>query len=307
MSRIASAMIPQAALADLSRAQASLVEAARQSSAQTRADDLKGFGRETQTLVSAERLAARTEGFIATTRELTTRMEIQDVALARASEVVGKLKNELFQAAGLESGEGVRAMLEEAFAVLRDAMNASIGGRYLFGGVVNDRPPVIADTLADLAANPLADSLETGAAAQQMRIEEGRVIAAGLVADDIATDAFASIKRLAEFDAGALGPFGGMLTAPQKQAIVDELGALSDAFDRLLLAQSENGRLLQTVDAAAARQREQLTALNAAVGDIVSVDLAEVALKLNQAQFSYEASANVFGTLRELSLLNFLR
>ena len=73
----------------LPKAQQELVEAGRQSSAQTRAKDLKGYGREAQTLVSAQRLVARTQGFQATARELTTRMQIQDVTIGRAAEAVG--------------------------------------------------------------------------------------------------------------------------------------------------------------------------------------------------------------------------
>jgi hypothetical protein len=92
-------------------------------------------------------------------------MQIQDVAIGRAAESVSKLKEDLFQNVGLESGEGVRAQLEEAFAVLKDAMNTNLGGRYLFGGVLNDRPPITADSLSDLAANPLTDAIEQGGGA----------------------------------------------------------------------------------------------------------------------------------------------
>ncbi|MEQ1610015.1 MAG: flagellin [Hyphomonadaceae bacterium] len=307
MARISSAMIPTASLADIARAQQQLVEAARQSSAQTRASDLKGYGREAQTLVSAERLVARAVGFQGTARELTTRMQIQDVALGRAAEVVSKLKEDLFQNVGLESGEGVRSQLEEAFGVLKDAMNTNLGGRYLFGGVMNDRPPVTADSLSDLAANPLTDSLEQGAEAQVMRVEDGRTVRAGLVADDVVSLAMASIKRLAELDEGPDGPFGGDLTDVQKQAIQNELTSLADAFDRVLSTQSENGRLMKEVDSASTRLTSQLNALDEAIGGIVNVDLAEVAVRLNQAQFAYESSASIFNVLRNLSLLNVLK
>ena len=47
--------------------------------------------------------------------------------------------------------------------------------------------------------------------------------------------------------------------------------------------------------------------LHGAIGDIVNVDLAEVAVRLNQAQFAYEASAGVFNVLRNMSLLNALQ
>jgi flagellar hook-associated protein 3 FlgL len=307
MSRVSSAMIPQSALVDLGRAQRELIEAARQSSAQTRADDLKGYGREAQTLVSAQRLVARSEGFVATMREMKTRMELQDVALGRAAEAISQLKEDLFQNISLERGDGVRSHLEEAFAVLKDSMNTQLGGRFLFGGVLNDRQPVKATSLSNLAANPLATSIEQGAASQTLRIEDQRVIQTGVVADDVSTLAFASLKRLAELDEGVNGPFSGPLSATQKAAVEAEISLLGEAFNKMLEAQSENGRLLNDVDASTRRQRDQLEALNGAIGEIVNVDLAEVAVRLNQAQYSYEASASVFNTLRGLSLLNVLR
>ena len=54
--------------------------------------------------------------------------------------------------------------------------------------------------------------IEQGAEPQQMRVEEGRTLQAGVVADDVITQAMASIKRLAEMDEGPDGPFGGDLT-----------------------------------------------------------------------------------------------
>jgi flagellar hook-associated protein 3 FlgL len=306
MSRISSAMIPSGSMADLQRAQRELVEAARQSSAQTKASDLKGYGREAQTLVSAERLAGRLTGFKATANELTTRLQIQDVALGRAAESVTKLKDELFQNLSLDSGEGIRAQLEEAFAVIKDTMNTNLGGRYLFGGVMNDRPPITADSLSDLAANPLTDSIEQGAASQMMRVEDSRVVSAGLVADDVITSAFASLKRLAEMDEGVDGPFDGDLTATQRAAVTSELTALNTAFDTILSRQSENGRLTKEVESASTRLTSRMNALDEAIGGIVNVDLAEVAVRLNQAQFAYESSASVFNVLRNMSLLNML-
>lgn len=307
LDRVSTAQIPSASLADLAKAQRDVIEAARQSSAQTKADDLKGYGRQAQTLVSAERLAARTQGFISTADELTTRMNLQDVALGRAADAISNLKDQLFQNLSLDTGEGVRAQLDQAFSVIRDAMNTNLGGRYLFGGVVNDRPPVIVADLTALANTTMAASIEQNASAQTMRIEESRTINAGVVADDVATDVLASLQRLAQFDQGVNGPFSGPLSAQQKQAISDELSQLATAFNTMLSGQSENGRLLQDVTSSQARQRAQFEALNGAVGDITNVDLAEVAVKLNQAQFAYQASASVFATLRGLTLLDTLK
>ena len=279
MNRISTAQIPAGSLVDLQRAQRELVEA-------TRMDKVTVFQE--------------------TTRELTTRMQIQDVTLGRAAEAVNKLKDALFQNIGLDSGEGVRAQLEEAFAVMKDTMNTNLGGRYLFGGVMNDRPPVTADTLSTLAADPLTDSIEQGAQSQVMRVEESRVVSAGLVADDVISGAFASLKRLAEMDEGPDGPFSGDLTATQRAAIQDELTALNSAFDNILSRQAENGRLMKEVESADKRLTSRTNALDEAIGGIVNVDLAEVAVRLNQAQFAYESSASVFNVLRNMSLLNML-
>ena len=70
----------------------------------------------------------------------------------------------------------IRAQLDEAFSVLKDAMNTNLGGRYLFGGVMNDRAPITATSLDDLAAQQLTDVIEQGAESQTMRVEEGRTV-----------------------------------------------------------------------------------------------------------------------------------
>lgn len=307
MARISSAMIPASSLADISRAQQQLVEAGRQSSSQKKATDLKGYGRESQTLVSAERLVARNQAFQANARELTTRMTIQDVALGRAADAVSQLKDTLFQNVSLDSGEGIRVSLNEAFEVLKGAMNTSVGGRYLFGGVMNENAPVTAASLSDLAANPLADSIATGEEPQFMRIEDGRTIQAGLVADDVISGAFESLKRLTELHEGPDGPFDGPLTQTQRTALESELQSLSDAFNNILTAQSENGRLMKDVDNATSRLTSQYNALDEVIGGITNVDLAEVAVRLNQAQFAYQSSASIFNTLRNMSLLDVLK
>jgi len=307
MTRISSAMLPKSSIADLSRAQRELAEAARQSSAQTRAEDLKGYGRDAQTLVSTQRLLARTQSFLDTSRELQSRMDLQEIALSRAGGAVEKLKQALFESATLETGQGVRAQLEEAFSVIRSSMNTSLSGRYLFGGVVDDRPPVAPQSLGDLAGQPFDDALVRGAAPQAARIEDNLDVDVGVVAEDVVDQALASIRRLAILDGGPDGPFSAKLSSVQKQALMDEVTALSQAFEQSLSAQSAHGRLMRQVEDAAERQTAHRDILKNAIGEITDVDLAEVAVRLNQAQFAYEASAGVFATLRGLSLLNVLR
>jgi flagellin-like hook-associated protein FlgL len=150
-------------------------------------------------------------------------------------------------------------------------------------------------------------SLEQGAQAQVMRLEETRLIAAGPVADDVVGQAMAAIKRLAELDGGVNGPFARQLTPVQKDALESEIANLSSAFETILSRQVDNGGLMKDVEAAEDRLTARVTALDSVIGGIVEVDLAEVAVRLNQAQFAYETSASVFNILRDMSLLKMLR
>ena len=56
-----------------------------------------------------------------------------------------------------------------------------------------------------------------------------------------------------------------------------------------------------------ARNDEKITRLNEIVGDVVNVDLTEVAARLSAAQTQYQASASIFGQLKGMNLLQYLR
>jgi flagellin-like hook-associated protein FlgL len=51
---------------------------------------------------------------------------------------------------------------------------------------------------------------------------------------------------------------------------------------------------------------KRVDTMRGAVGELVDADLAEVAMRLSQLQTQYQATAQTFTILREMTLLNFL-
>ncbi len=306
MTRISTSMISQNALLDLQRAQKSLFTTSSQTASQKKASDVEGYGASTQTLVSANRMIARIESRIEVGAEFDTRLTIQDSALDRSAEAVSNLRQALVEAVGLNSGVSVETEMREAFSALKDSFNTNLGGRYLFGGTLNENPPVSAANLADLAAQPLTSSIEQNAQAQVVRIDAVQEIEIAPVASDLANEAFDVLRRLQTFLTGATGPFDTPMTTAQSDALKAEIGNLDAVYDTMVQGQGANGRAHNLVETAINRQGMQLNALRESVGEITDVDLAEVAVRLNEAQLSYQASASVFNTLRGLSLLEVL-
>ena len=307
MTRIASSMLPASALTNLQRAQNELLESQRQTASQTAAADMKGYGRDVQTLLSSQRLVARTEGFLEVAGEVRNRLTLQDAALERASTALGDLRTIMTEALAYDNGEALQNRVADAFATLKDAFNTSLNGRYLFNGTAYDTPPVQASDVADLAANPLADAFDQDGRAQTIRIEANRTVSGGPIAKDAAAEAFGVLQRLEQFDAGPSGPFSTPTTPAQKAAMQTELQAIAEAYEGLIAAQAENGRNLKDVETSISRQGDQLNTLAQVTGDITNVDLAEVAVRLSNAQTQYQASASVFNTIRGLTLLDYLR
>ena len=68
-----------------------------------------------------------------------------------------------------------------------------------------------------------------------------------------------------------------------------------------------NGSIQNRIDEATKDLKNRADTLEEMVGGVANVDMADAISRLQLAQFSVQAAAEVFGTLRDSSLLNFLR
>ncbi|MAT34018.1 MAG: hypothetical protein CMK06_02555 [Ponticaulis sp.] len=307
MTRIASSMINASALADLARAQRDLFDTQRQTASQKVADDLKGYGQNARSVVSLERMRAQSEAYKSAASELSTRLDLQDTHLSRASDVVGSLREKLTSALAMNDLSSVASEISTAYSDIKSGFNATLNGKYLFGGTASDSAPIVAGTISDLAANPVADAVNADGETVKVRISENRLVEAAPLARTEAQEILSVLRDLQIFEEGANGPFTENPTQVQKTAIQDALAALKPAHEGLIDLQARNGQVLNQTDDMIERHTQEGDLLSSLTADITDVDMAEVAVKLNQAQLQFQATASVFRTIQSLSLVDFLR
>ena len=167
--------------------------------------------------------------------------------------------------------------------------------------------PIQADSLADMAANPLTDSINQDGSEVRIRVSESRVVTAAPLAKDAATDMMNLLRDLQIFEDGVDGPFTDNPSEAQKQAIQSAILGLDSVYEGMLEVQSKNGQVMNQTDTLIERQQSQADLLANMTAGMTDADLAQVAVELNQAQIQFQATASIFSTIQSLSLVDYLR
>jgi flagellar hook-associated protein 3 FlgL len=234
-------------------------------------------------------------------------LTIQDASLGRASDALSDLKQKIIEGMALGEVGQLMERVGETFDTVKQSLNMALGGRFLFAGAVDDRPPVTADSPDALIGQPLGSAFEPDLRQGFVQIDETRVIATGPLASDLADQAMQAFQALAEANAGPDGPFNGRPTQAQTDALQAVLQQLDGAFETVLQAQGQNGSALAAAELAVTQQSARADTLSGIISEKTDVDLSEAAVKITQAQLQFQASAQAFNTVRGMSLLDFLR
>jgi flagellar hook-associated protein 3 FlgL len=258
-------------------------------------------------LAAAKMRAGEVDALSATTKEVLTRLNLQDVHLVELSDISARLRTAIGNA--LASGHAP-AFMDEVKGLFDDVvqiLNSKVDGKYIYGGSKTDQPPVNATTLAQLVAAPtVADVFDNTDMKLTQRIDENETIEVGMTASDIGTDIMQMFKDIATFDSGAGGPFGLDLTPAQTTFLSTThaaVPAVQDGINTLAAINgSRHGQATQTSE-----RHEGMSAYFAQfIGDIEDVDLAEAVARLNQDQVAAEAAGRMIAQVNTMSLLNFL-
>lgn len=307
MTRIASSVQHQSLLAELNRANAQLFQTQQQISSGKVATTYKEIASETGVLLSAKRVEVRTEHFQVTNTELLSRIDLQDVQLGQLSDIADNLRQVVLDAVALEAGPTLIEEINAAFESALGVVNAQQDGKYIFGGTRTDTPPINISSLSDLvAAANVSEIFDNNSLKPQIEIDEGQMIQPNFAADEIATEIFGVIKRLAEFNAGGSGPFTPDLSQAQKSYLESELGALTQMTQNMHQHQARNGLFHQQISKAQDRHEQSLITVKQFISDIEDADLAAAITRLNQDQVATQAAAQVLSQLRSVTLLEFL-
>jgi flagellar hook-associated protein 3 FlgL len=309
MTRVSTVSNYSVVLANLLAAQKRQLDAGAMVATQKKGSDLKAFSRNAEMLTAMRSVETRLSGYLEQNKLIADKLTTQDFALNQVADAAAATKKALEEA--LATGR-TDTLMQEVEALFRNAvngMNSRYGGKYLFAGGKIDTEPVTANALSDLTAPPgvIADFFQNDAFLAEHKVDDATVVKAGMLASDLGTAVLTAYQTIQAFQEGPDGPFGGTLTDAQRTFLQGELDTWSKLHSDLVDKAARNGMVQARVESVRTDLIARRDSLIGMISDITDADMAEAATALQQATLSVQASTQVFISLKESSLLNFLR
>jgi flagellar hook-associated protein 3 FlgL len=303
--RIATSQSWNSALLNLTLAQQSQFEANEQYTTQKVSTDLKGYGRDAETLASHQFSRGQLTSFSDVNQMVADRLEAQDTALVQVSDSASQAHQHILDAIASGKSDGLFEAISGDMSQALTGLNFKFQGNYMFGGGNEATKPVNISTLADLDNVATADlAFTNGTVKKVSQIDSNTTIQTGMLASDIGTSLMQAFKDLRDFLTA--NPAGNM-TEQQKS----DLGVIATAFNTastdLNNRTALNGTLQNQVSNSQSSLATQEQALDKLISDKTDVDLADAYTRLQQAQQAVQASAQILSNLSSISLLNYLK
>ena len=305
MTRVSTFGNYQSALANLMFAQTRANEAQDRVSSQKIADDLTGYGRQSETLTALRSTQARIQGFTDAASAVADRLAAQDLAFDRIANGTGGARQAIADALAAGRLDGLMLELQGQFQIVQDGLNAKHQGRYLFAGGNVETAPVEVMTMAELAAAPgVGDAFVNDTLKHRSRVDEGTVLETGFLADEIGSDIFQIFRDIQTFHQTT--PLNGAIDDARKDFLTGILQRLDTGREAVTDTAARNGSMQNRVDAIIASQTEQKNSLDEILAGKTEADMAKAVTDLQLSQVAIQAAAQVVNQLRSVSLLNFL-
>jgi flagellar hook-associated protein 3 FlgL len=293
-------------LGDLLAAQDREMTAQAQVSTGKKGNDLSSFGAGTRSLVATNTVKTRVDGLVTQLSALQVKTSFQQSAVSQISDVAAALKQTLTNALANNNGDGVMNDVQSFFSQMTQALNAQYGDDYLFAGGKTATKPFTATTLAQLASAGIGTFFKDGTLTPTNRIDDATSIRTGFLASDIGKDLMTAIQGVQQFQDGPNGNLGGQLTTAQQTFLQGAIAQLDGITTTTTANTAQGGAIQKRIDDAAKAQTDRQVTLKNMLGDITDVNMAQAASDLTQAQSAVQASAQVFMTLKGMSLLGLL-
>ena len=296
LERVGSFSYSQALLGEYSRIQARTLKTQAQIASGKIGDQFADAKDKASVLAAAKMKAAGVEAFSATTKEVLSRLDLQDLHLRELSDVSARLRAAIGDVLSTGRAPAFMDEVRHLYAEVLTILNAKVDGKYIYGGSRTDQPPVNAATLADLVAAPvIGDVFNNTSVKQTQRIDESEMLETGMLASDLGLDLMQMFKDIAVFDAGAGGPFAMTTTPAQITFLTGQHVALPAVQSDINVYAAINGSRHAQASAAFERHESMAAYFAKFIGDIEDVDLAEAVARLNQDQVAAEAAGRMIG------------
>lgn len=289
---------------DLQRISRDLADLQDQLGSGRRARDLRGLGFDASFAISTRSMLADTAARMSNAQALDARLAVQDSALDGARESLVKLREDVMNALVNNDGRFLYTALENVLSTFNSGLNATWAGKFVFSGEETDAAPMLVNNPEDLV--DAEDLFRTPVRTQRTELD-GVPFEIAPHAATVGAEALEVMRDLRSI----IGENGASIGAPIDADVQDELRAIADrlfvASDNLALVQARNGENQALVSNAMVRLEQRDALLQKDLGARVDADATKVAFDLSQRQLQYESLAQVYNTLKELTLLNFLR
>jgi flagellar hook-associated protein 3 FlgL len=307
VNRITTAAYYSAVLADLMTAQDRENTANQQVATGKLGNDLMSFGSQTRNIIATQTVKARVDGMVTQLNNLKVKMNFQQSAVQQVSDVASQLKNSLTNALASGQGDSIMNDVQSYFSQAAQALNTQYGGDYLFSGGQTQTKPFTAPDLATLTTQPsTAAFFKDGTLVPNSQIADNTSVQTGFQATTLGKSLMDAFQSIQGFQQSGSGNFGGPLTSAQETFLTNVIQSLGTVVTATTQTTAQGGDMQARVESAITAQTDRQATLKTTLGDMTDVNMAEAASNLTQAQTAVQASAQVFMTLKSMSLLNYL-
>jgi len=312
MNSISTSTQYQSVLLNILNAQNNQTTAQEQYSTGKIGDDLEAYASQADQITATQSLTAQTNTYVQNNAALADRLTVQDQSLSQVATITNNARSAVAEAVATGDATSLATSLQSQLSQAVAALNTQYNGTYLFaGGETTTAPAVTGTTLADLTApGGVAAAFQNGDSPQQDRLDSDTRVTTGFTASGVATGLYNALSQVASYLQTQQAANGGQpittLTAAQTTALTGMLSSFDSAATAINNQVAQNGLTQDQVSSTQTALQARQTALTNTFGDLTDVDQAKAATNLTLAQTALQASAQVFASLNNTSLLNVL-
>jgi flagellar hook-associated protein 3 FlgL len=306
--RIGTAANAQLLLAQIQKAEAAVDLANRQVVSGKVSTTYSGYGDKTAIMEAARSASARSDANVAAAQQASMRLDLQDAELSQLSDLVGQVRQTLSKAAADEDATSLMSQMQGFYNQAVEILNAKDASGYIYGGDNNQMPPVTATDLTSLAALPsVANAFANGQVKTSVRLGDSQTVQVGMLASDLGTQLFSLFQQVAQFDAGAGGPFNTKTTPAQQSFLESTIQTSATVQEGVNVQSATNGIRYQMVQDTMTQLQAKSSVYKGFVSSLQDVDIADALSRLNQNNIALQAAFQVTSSLNKLSLLDFMQ
>jgi flagellar hook-associated protein 3 FlgL len=268
----------------------------------------EGYGDKVQLLEAAQSAQNRATSYQSATGLALNQVDLQNTQMTQLSSLSQQLSQDISQAVGTNSGSSLMSQADGIYQQVEQILNSQdANGNYIYGGNINNTPPVTTTSLNALGQlTSISQAFANGTEKASVRVADGETVQVGVLASDIGTGILQTLKDLVDFNNGANGNFGTTLTSAQSSFLTSEISTADAAETGINTATGANGEVYAQLQAASTQQQSMTTLYQGFVSNLQDVDMSTAVTQLNQNQVALQAAEQVTAELNKSSLLNYL-